>query len=78
MLSTDAMHTQKKWCACVHVYDGSYLTIAKKNQPELSQDLVDFFEDPEAERQEWQYATSPQKGHGRLEIREIWGSHSDE
>jgi hypothetical protein len=22
IISTDAMHTQKKWCACVHAYDG--------------------------------------------------------
>ena len=22
IISTDAMHTQKKWCACVHVYQG--------------------------------------------------------
>ena len=74
ILSTDAMHTQKKWCAAVHVYDGYYLTMVKKNQPQLYQDLVDFFEDPEAEREEWQYAKRPQKGHGRLEIREIWSS----
>ena len=44
------------------------------NQPQLYQDLVDFFEDPEAEQQEWQYAKSVQKGHGRLEMREIWTS----
>ena len=22
IISTDAMHTQKKWCACVHGYGG--------------------------------------------------------
>ena len=27
IISSDAMHTQKKWCACVHGYDGYYLTI---------------------------------------------------
>src|SRR5258707_9306338 len=26
IISTDAMHTQKKWCACVHAYEGYYLT----------------------------------------------------
>jgi len=35
---------------------------------------VDCFEDPEAERQEWRSAKSVQKGHGRLEIREVWTS----
>ena len=74
LLSSDAMHTQKKWCAYVHGYGGYYLTIVKKNQPQMYQDLVDFFEDPEAEHQDWQYSKSVQKGHGRLELREIWSS----
>jgi predicted transposase YbfD/YdcC len=74
LISTDAMHTQKKWCACVHAYGGYYLTIVKKNQPEMYQDLVDFFDDPDAEQEEWQYAKSIQKGHGRLEVRELWSS----
>jgi len=56
IISTDAMHTQKKWCACVHTYEGYYLTIVKKNQPQMYQDLVDFFDDPDAEKEEWQYA----------------------
>lgn len=74
IISTDAMHTQKKWCACVHAYDGYYLTIVKKNHPEMYQDLVDFFADPDAEQQEWQYSKRVQKGHGRLTQREIWSS----
>ncbi len=74
IISTDAMHTQKKWCAWVHGYAGYYLTIVKKNQPQMYQDLVDFFEDPDAEQEEWQYAKSVQKEHGRLEIRELWAS----
>ena len=45
ILSTDAMHTQKKWCAGVDAYDGFYLVIAKKNQPGVQQDVVDFFAD---------------------------------
>ena len=74
IISTDAMHTQKKWCACVHGYAGYYLTIVKKNQPQMYEDLLDFFDDPDAEQEEWQYAKSVQKGHGRLEIRELWSS----
>jgi len=74
IISTDAMHTQKKWCACVHVYGGYYLTIVKKNQPQMYQDLVDFFDDQDAEQQEWQHSKSVHKGHGRLEIREMWTS----
>ncbi|MEI4884443.1 hypothetical protein Q8G49_30205, partial [Klebsiella pneumoniae] len=36
------------------------------------EDLLDFFADPNAEQDEWQYAKSVQKGHGRLEVRELW------
>jgi hypothetical protein len=53
---------------------GISLPIVKKNQPQMYQDLGDFFDDPDAEQQEWQYAHSVHKGHGRLELREIWSS----
>lgn len=74
IISTDAMHTQKKWCAGVHAYGGYYLTIAKENQPTVLQDLIDFFEDKEADTSDWKYEKIPQKGHGRIEVREIWTS----
>ena len=74
IISTDAMHTQKKWCASVHGYGGYYLTIVKKNQPQMYQDLVDFFDDPDAEQEEWQYSRQVHKGHGRLELRQLWAS----
>ncbi len=74
IISADAMHTQKKWCAEVHKHCGYYLLIAKENQPQLHQDLLDFFEDKDAERKEWKYARASQKGHGRVEVREIWSS----
>src|SRR2546423_10758850 len=45
--------------------------IAKKNQPQLYEDWQLFFEDPEADRSGWQSAHSCNKGHGRLERREI-------
>jgi hypothetical protein len=53
---------------------GISLPIVKKNQPQMYQDLVDFFDDPDAEQEEWQYAKSVQKEHGRLEVRELWAS----
>src|SRR6266849_3097134 len=74
IISSDAMHTQRKWCDCVHAYEGYYLTIVKKNQPQMYQDLVDFFADPDAEQEEWQYTKGVQKGHGRLEVRQLWAS----
>jgi hypothetical protein len=50
------------------------LPIVKKNQPQMYQDLVDFFDDPDAEQEEWQSSKKVQKGHGRLELRERWAS----
>jgi len=74
IISTDALHTQKKWCAGVDVYDGYYLVIAKDNQKTVHQDLVDFFADKDLNQGEWQHDKKSQKGHGRLEVREIWAS----
>jgi predicted transposase YbfD/YdcC len=68
------MHTQKKWFAGIHAYGGYYLSVAKKNQPGVRQDLLDFFEDKELDQGEWDYHKQVQKGHGRLEVREIWAS----
>jgi hypothetical protein len=33
--------------------------VAKDNQPTLVEDVRDFFEDPDAEREEWDYAKQP-------------------
>jgi len=74
IISTDALHTQKKWCAGVNAYEGYYLVTAKDNQPTVRQDLEDFFEDQELDGGEWDYFKNVQKGHGRLEVREIWAS----
>ncbi len=74
IISSDALHTQKKWCTGVHGYGGYYLTIVKMNQPSLYEDVQAFFDDPDAERHEWQSAKRVSKGHGRLETREIWTS----
>lgn len=74
IISADAMHTQKDWCAGVDAYDGYYLLVAKKNQPGVRQDLLEFFEDKALDQGEWDYHKTVQKGHGRLEVREIWTS----
>ena len=74
IVSTDAMHTQKKWFAGIHAYGGYYLSIVKKNHPGVYQDLLDFFADRELDQGEWDYHQSIQKGHGRQEVREIWSS----
>ena len=74
IISADAIHTQKNWCAGVDAFDGYYLLVAKKNQPGVHQDLLDFFEDKALDQGEWDYDKTVHKGHGRLEVREIWTS----
>jgi predicted transposase YbfD/YdcC len=71
IVSADAMHTQRFFCALLRRLRSHYLLIAKKNQPQLYEDLHLFFEDPQADRSDWQSAQSCSKGHGRLERREI-------
>lgn len=74
IVSTDAMHTQKKWFAALHAYGGYYFSIAKGNQRTMRQDMLDFFAETDLDQGEWEYHRHVQKGHGRLETREIWTS----
>ena len=45
--------------------------IAKGNQPLLHDDLQLFFTEPPADCRDWRTARTVEKGHGRLEIREL-------
>ena len=45
--------------------------IAKDNQPTLREDIADYFEDPRPDRRRWQEAETWDKGHERLEHRQI-------
>lgn len=74
IITADAMHTQKKFCMLVSTSGGYYLLIAKENQPGMLADLIDFFADKELDQGEWQHHKETNKGHGRLEVREIWAS----
>src|SRR5260370_30879497 len=74
IISAEAMHTQIKFCMLIYLFGGHYLLIAKENQPGLLQDLVDFFSDKELDQGKWQYHKEVNKGHGRLEVREIWAN----
>jgi predicted transposase YbfD/YdcC len=74
IISTDALHTNRRWCANVQLFGGYYLTTVKENTPNLYHDLVIYFSDDEILNKECQYYKKVQKGHGRLEVREIWTS----
>jgi predicted transposase YbfD/YdcC len=74
IISTDAMHTQWKFCMFVHYNDGYYLLIAKKNQKSIWKYLHSYFENKDFNMGKMAYHKEEQKGHGRLEVREIWTS----
>lgn len=71
ILSLDALHTQRQFCAQVKRLEGDYVLLAKDNQPTLKEDIADFFEDRIPDRRRWQEAETWNKGHGRLEHRQI-------
>ena len=71
MVTLDAMHTQRELCAQVHRYGGASVLIAKENQPTLLEDIADLFADPSPDRRRWRQAETWDKGHGRLEHRQI-------
>ena len=71
IFTLDAMHTQRALCARIHRRGGDYLLIAKDNQPTLHEDIADLFEDRTPDRRSFQQAETWDKGHGRLEHRQI-------
>lgn len=71
ILSLDALHTQREFCAQVQRLEGDYVLMAKDNQPTLKEDIADLFEDRTPDRRRWQEAETWDKGHGRLEHRQI-------
>jgi predicted transposase YbfD/YdcC len=74
IITADAMFSFREWCTKIHVYGGYYLTIIKDNNPAVCAELELFFGDDGIDQSEWQYYKKVQKGHGRLEVREIWTS----
>lgn len=71
IVSADAMHTQRFFCALLRRLHSHYLLIVKQNQPQLYRDLQLFFEDPQVDHSDWQSARNCSKGHGRLEVGQI-------
>jgi predicted transposase YbfD/YdcC len=71
IVTLDAMHTQRELCALVQRFGGAYVLIAKNNPPTLAEDIADLFADRTPERRRWEQAQTWDKGHGRLEHRQI-------
>jgi predicted transposase YbfD/YdcC len=74
----DALHTQRQVSIQIGKAGGNYLWTVKGNQPQLLQDLQDWFDDRVAllpgmgcPPKDFCSATVINKGHGRLEIRTL-------
>ncbi len=74
VISADALHTQHPFCTEVTYGGGYFLLVAKGNQSTLRDDLHLFFSEPPPDCQDWRTARTCDKGHGRLEIRELVAS----
>lgn len=74
IFSLDAMPTQRLMCGRMPWLQGDYVLFAKENQPSLREDIADLFEDPSPARRRWQQAETCNKGHGRLEHRQLTAS----
>jgi predicted transposase YbfD/YdcC len=71
LVTADALHTQRACCAQITRCGGDYVLFAKANQPTLEEDLRLFFTEPPADCRDWRQAHTCDKGHGRLERREL-------
>ena len=74
----DALHTQRQISIQIGTANGNYLWVVKGNQPQLLQDLQDWFDGEIAllpgmgcPPKDFRSATTTNKGHGRLEVRTL-------
>jgi predicted transposase YbfD/YdcC len=74
----DALHTQRQISIQIGKAGGNYLWMVKGNQPQLLQDLQDWFDDKVpllpgqgCPPKDFRSATLTSKGHGRLEVRSL-------
>ena len=75
IVTIDAMGGQKEIAQSILEQGADYVLAVKQNQGRLHEDLRDLFEEAEAtgfEGVPHDYATTLNKGHGRLERRECW------
>ena len=75
IVTIDAMGCQKEIAQEIMDRGADYVLAVKQNQGRLYEDLRDLFEEAEATGYEGvphDYATTLNKGHGRLERRECW------
>jgi len=71
ILTSDAAQSYHEFGPLVHRAGGDVVLFIKDNTPLTRADLELFFEDQQADRRSWQSFEQIEKGHGRLERRQI-------
>jgi len=71
LVTMDALLTQREIAQAIIDRHGDYLMVVKENQPQLRQDIAWCFEAEPLPDEVRGTLTVPNKGHGRLEVREI-------
>jgi len=69
IITTDALHTQRDLAQAVIDAGGDYLMCVKSNQPQLHEDIVTLFHEPQVVAETLTTARSLDAGHGRIEER---------
>jgi predicted transposase YbfD/YdcC len=77
IISADAHFTVAEVARQIVQAGADYILAVKENQPTLSAELENFFD--QAHKAEWMYVAhsthrTVEKGHGRIETREVWAS----
>jgi len=71
ILTSDAAQSYHEFGRLVKRAGGEVVVFVKDNPPVTRADLELFFEDKQADRGTWQSYEQVEKGHGRLERRQI-------
>lgn len=72
IITGDAMFAQRSICSAIIEKDGDYLFRVKDNQPDLQDNIhVTFASDPALRAVDIESAATVEKGHGRIERRQI-------
>jgi predicted transposase YbfD/YdcC len=73
VVTADAAFMQRDVCCLITQRRGHYLIVLKDNQPQLRQDVLDWFAPfPPPDECQMAYAEEVNSGHGRIERRRLW------
>lgn len=74
IVTVDALHTQRSVAETIVAEGGDYIMCVKDNQPELCEDIVTLFAEPQVVADTLTTSQSVDAGHGRIEVRRLTAS----